>query len=213
MAKKIVAHSFLQYAPTDRPDIYQVAPSTWTSIVAVNNFPSHLLSTEQADGLISNFTALLNGTLAGDPNPALTLQFVLLNYPSSFKELLERYNNRSETLANAGRDGASDIAWAWYQYLSSIVSKDLYQRWGGIAITVRPQRSFLKKQSSEQLGEADAFQLLDDTVNRVVSVTNQIQWGGRRLFGDDLVAFLSFWAMGEMRRPNIAQSERFAWEV
>lgn len=213
MAKKTVAPSFLHYTPTDRPDIYQVAPSTWTSIVQINLFPSHLLSNEQATGLISNFRGLLNGTLAGDPNPSITLQFVLLKYPSSFSSLLESYNQRAETLANENRAGASNIAWSWYQYLSSIVSKDLYQRWGGIAITVRPIKSLFKKKTTEEIGEADAFQLLDDTVNRVVAVTNQIQWDGQRLEGDDLVAFLSFWAMGEMRRPNFENSDRLAWEV
>lgn len=213
LAKKIGGNKFLQYnAVLDRPDIYQVGMNAWTSVIHVDLKPGHLLSREQAEGLIGNFVGLLNGTLAGDPNPALTLQFVLEQYPSSFNALIERYNKRSETLANAGREKASNIAWSWYQYLTTIVSNDLYQREGGIAVTVRPTSSMFKKKT-ELLGENESFQLLDDTVSRIANVTQQIQWGGERLTGNDLVSFLSFWAFGEKRRPRNEDSELFLWEV
>lgn len=212
LAKKTGGNKFLQFAPSQRPDIHQVSINAWSSVVNVLLKPSHLLSEEQAATLIGNFIGLLNGSLAGDPNPSLTLQFVLLQYPANFNALIEGYNKRAETLANTGRAKASNIAWYWYQYLQTTVNADLFQRRGGIVVTVRPTGSMLKK-STEQLGENEAFKLLDDTVARIMAVTQQIQWGGQRLSGDDLVSFLSFLALGEERKPQNEEAENFLWEA
>lgn len=212
MAKKIGGNNFIQFKPTSRTDIHQVGTNAWSSVINVLLKPSHLLSEEQASSLIGSFISLLNGSLAGDPNPSLTLQFVLEQYPANFNALIENYNKRAETLANTGRSNASNIAWYWYQFLQTTISNDLFQRRGGIVVTVRPTGAMLKK-STDQLGENDAFKLLDDTVKRIMAVTQQIQWGGERLSGDDLVSFLSFLALGEERKPRNEDSESFLWEA
>lgn len=207
-----ISNGFLQYKPTERPDIYQVGINTWTSIISVHLKPTHLLSSEQAEGIIANFAGLLNGTLSGDPNPALTLQFLLMKYPSSFADLIRRYDEKAASLAAQGRPDASNIAWVWQQYLSNIFSYDIHQRKGGIAITVRPIKSLIKK-NTDVLGQTEAFSLLDDTASRVMAVTRELNWGGERLSDDSLTEFLTFWAMGDSRRPRQHEAKLFAWEV
>lgn len=212
MGVKTVDRSFINYSKTDRPDIYQIKKDVWTSIVDLTLFPSHLLGEEQAEGLISNFMSLLNGTIAGDPNSSLTLQFVVIQYPSSFTDLISKYDKQAQTLANSGRFNASNVAWVWHEYLKQIFNHDLYQRQGGVAVTVRPTQEMINKKS-DQLGQQEAFELLDNTVGRIMRVTEQIRWGPVRLENDDLTAFLSFWAMGEFRRSGHDREQLYEWEV
>lgn len=212
MAIKTVAKNFINYSKTDRSDIYQIKNNVWTSIVNLSLFPSHLLGTEQGEGLISNFMGLLNGTIAGDPNKALTLQFVVIQYPSSFTELVSKYDKQAQTLANSGRNNASNVAWVWHEYLKTIFDRELFQRQGGVAVTVRPTPDMLKKKEN-QLGQQEAYELLDNTVDRIIRVTEQIRWGPERLQNDDLTAFLSFWAMGEFRHSGDEREKLFEWEV
>lgn len=155
---------------------------------------------------------LLNGTLAGDPNKALTLQFVVIQYPASFNDLISKYDRQAQTLANSGRINASNVAWVWHEYLNKVFNHDLFQRQGGVAVTVRPTQDMLKKKS-DQLGQSEAFELLDNTVDRIMRVTEQIRWGPQRLENDALTAFLSFWAMGEFRHSGNDREELFEWEV
>lgn len=199
-------------SPTSRSDVYQTGPNSWTSVVNAALYPSHSLSEDQAAKLIVNFATLLNGTFAGDPDPSLTLQFVLLQYPSDFKELIDRYNRAAETQANAGRLNTSDVAWWWYNYYSDLFKGNLFQRWGGIVVTVRPPKSKNRKKN-ETLGELDAFSILDSAISNISQAASELRLGGERLEGDDLAAFLSFLAIGEMRRPQVEADKKLPWEV
>lgn len=212
MAKKTYGNKFIPFSPTSRPDIYQTGPNSWTSVANATLFPSHSLSEEQAFKLLSNYATLLNGTFAGDPDPSLTLQLVLLQFPSDFEELVNSYNRAAETQANAGRLNTSNVAWWWYNFYTDLLNRNLFQRWGGIVITVRPPKS-KKRKTTETLGELDAFSLLDDELSRISQAASELRLGGERLQGDDLAAFLSFLAMGEMRRPQTEAAIHLPWEV
>lgn len=212
MAKTTYGNSFIPFSPTSRPDIYQTGRNSWTSVVNSTLYPSHGLSEDQGLKLITNFAVLLNGTFAGDPDPSITLQLALLQFPADFEELVNRYNRSAETQANSGRINTSNVAWWWYNFYSDLLNRNLYQRWGGIMITVRPPKS-KKSKTTEALGELDAFSLLDDAMDRISQASSELRLGGERLEGDDLAAFLSFLAMGEIRRPQIEAAQRLPWEV
>ena len=209
--KSTLTANFLPYQPTSRPDIYEIGQNTWVSVVDVTCLPSHLLSAPQAQAVISNFSGLLNGTLSGDPNPSLTLQFLLLQYPSSFGDLVKKYDDRASALAEAGRADASNIAWAWHEYLQESFTKRIYKRRGAVAITVRPIKTLIKGKDSV-LNQEDAFSLLDDIASRVSGVLSEINWGGERLAGDGLAEILSLWALGSARKPGDEESMMYSWE-
>lgn len=178
----------------------QVGDAAWAAVLDFPLLPSASISADAAASLLEAFARFLVGGLSSLP-PSISVQLVVVQQPLRLATVAQRYEEAAGALS-ALSPQASDLAWAWGDFLRRMQGGGLATRRGGVVLTaIRRRPGFLERLKTREKGEAlttdEAATLLRSAVRQVVDAGKDAGFALSPLVGADLAAFVSRWTRGE----------------